>query len=780
MTVKKEQDDHSIGRWRLVQSSWFFRRWIKALEVNLQGKTNTHQMDKSMISLANSASRFAVHLVLSLVFVSIVFVGCDTSSLEQEADEIVVTLDHVSEGVKAGKAMLTDSVLGHDEVVGVAISRSESGDESILVFVKSPEETWNNNKKAILPSEANGFPVRTIVTGEFKVPGPTSSQGSSEELGAMEFDRPVPIGSSTGPASGRTGTIGARLTDGSSVYSLSNNHIYATENQLSAGTPVMQPGIFDGGQEGVHDIGTLSNYVPINFDGSCSNTVDAAIALSSATMLSNQTPADGYGIPKNKLLVPEVGQEVKKYGRTSGMTFGKIIAVDATVEVSYPSGIACFSNQILVSPGEFSTGGDSGSLVVTHDGDQESKNNRPVGLVFAGSESFSVANDIANVLEAFSMTVDGDKSLGNFGDNNDNGSNSSNGSNGSNGNNGNNGGSNGNDGDPVTAWPQGMGEVLVRVEDSSGTLVGGVTICAWQSATNSTCASSASSALEGNYNWTSDTNNHGSTSISVPSATKTIYSSPRSTNALYHYWTSGDQDMNVKFIVTNTTTNEGYFSNLNVTGTPDAELASVDITNVVVGSPRRAESGIDIEWDAEWDGSGWWPSWVGGHFDATVSIMDGATTLVTLNAAAGFADGDGSVTWTPTAVYSDLHAKVQENDTEGSATSSTFDVESPITFSISGPSILEQGVQGTWSITPSGGTTPYTYDWDYLLMCSSQGLVIYAEECGTWYQGGTSSSWSKSLSGDQFDLKIRVTATDSDNPAYSTTKEKIVDIVDEL
>lgn len=64
-------------------------------------------------------------------------------------------------------------------------------------------------------------------------------------------------------------------------------------------------------------------------------------------------------------------------------------------------GTARFIGQIVVSPGTFSSGGDSGSLVATEDGDY------PVGLLFAGGDTDTIANPIDLVLSRFGVTVDG-------------------------------------------------------------------------------------------------------------------------------------------------------------------------------------------------------------------------------------------------------------------------------------------------------------------------------------------------------------------------------------
>ena len=71
------------------------------------------------------------------------------------------------------------------------------------------------------------------------------------------FPRPVPIGVSSGLAGVATGTLGVRVTDGTKVYALSNNHVFAGVNTASIGDPIIQPGDVDGGNDPADRIGTL-------------------------------------------------------------------------------------------------------------------------------------------------------------------------------------------------------------------------------------------------------------------------------------------------------------------------------------------------------------------------------------------------------------------------------------------------------------------------------------------------------------------------------------------
>lgn len=181
------------------------------------------------------------------------------------------------------------------------------------------------------------------------------------------------------------------------------------------GDNVLQPGPFDGSQEGPKakdidgdEIGTLHAFCEIYFDGT-PNEIDAAIAISSTDLLDNATPSDGYGIPKSETTEAVVGQTVKKYGRTTGLTKGRVYAINATVNVGYDSGVARFDGQIVITPGSFSAGGDSGSLVV-FDGKRKTMadDRKPIGLLFAGGGRFTIANPIEPVLDTFDVDIDGE------------------------------------------------------------------------------------------------------------------------------------------------------------------------------------------------------------------------------------------------------------------------------------------------------------------------------------------------------------------------------------
>jgi len=274
-------------------------------------------------------------------------------------------------------------------VEGTAVGLDDNDQFVVKIYTARPGV-------ANIPANLEKVPVQVEVTGEF-----VARLGTTDR-----WPRPVPIGISTGHPDITAGTIGCRVTDGTLVYALSNNHVYANQNDAYLGDYVIQPGTYDGGSLPDDYLGELYNFQPIDFSGG-DNTIDAAIAMSTTDILSAATPSDGYGTPGKAIVSAGLGMLVQKYGRTTGWTHGQISGINVTVNVCYePLGPFClkqarFVGQITVTPGGFSGGGDSGSLIVTDD-----INKNPVGLLFAGSDTMTIANPIGPVLARFGVTVD--------------------------------------------------------------------------------------------------------------------------------------------------------------------------------------------------------------------------------------------------------------------------------------------------------------------------------------------------------------------------------------
>ncbi|HXF97988.1 MAG TPA: hypothetical protein VNJ46_05175, partial [Gaiellaceae bacterium] len=275
-------------------------------------------------------------------------------------------------------------------IAGVGVGLNGAGRAVLRVYVERPDV-------AGVPEALDGVGVEKVTTGVLVPRAPTD-----------RFPRPVPIGVSSGHLNTATGTLGARVSDGTNVYALSNNHVYAAANTASVGDGIIQPGNVDGGSDPADRIGTLYAYEPIRFEDGTTNTIDAAIALTSTGNVGTATPPDGYGAPNPVTAPAYVGQPVQKYGRTTGLQLGTVVETNVTVDVCYLFFFgACFEDarfvgQVAVTPDAFSAGGDSGSLIVTQQGKQ------PVALLFAGGEGRTIGNPIDLVLQRFGVTIDGE------------------------------------------------------------------------------------------------------------------------------------------------------------------------------------------------------------------------------------------------------------------------------------------------------------------------------------------------------------------------------------
>ncbi|MGI9657625.1 MAG: fibronectin type III domain-containing protein, partial [Gaiellaceae bacterium] len=312
-----------------------------------------------------------------------------SAQLKAELRKAVVAQERASDG-------LIDVI----RIVGTGVGLDAAGKPVVKVLTARPNVTG-------VPKRIDGVRTEVVVTGHFVAQHPNCPQGPQTFC-----TRPVPSGVSSGHPDISAGTLGTRVSDAAgNVYALSNNHVYANENQALLGDPILQPGSVDGGsaQNPDHLLGTLANFEPIEFcdviiifpmcDDSVTNSIDAAIALVAPDDLLLETDC-GFTPTADTVpvaaLVPNVTQ-VKKCGRTTGLTTGTITAVNVQVDVGYLTGFARFQNQIMTT--DISDGGDSGSLIVNTD-------NQPVALLFAGSDTNSIGSPIDDVLDAFDVTID--------------------------------------------------------------------------------------------------------------------------------------------------------------------------------------------------------------------------------------------------------------------------------------------------------------------------------------------------------------------------------------
>ena len=160
---------------------------------------------------------------------------------------------------------------------------------------------------------------------------------------------------------------------------LSCNHVLAQLDQALAGDLVLQPSFADGGGLPLSAIGHVLRWTDVRFGGPA-NVVDAALAVCPPGIAISYV--DGIGPIEAIAPGVELGATVRKVGRATGLTSGRVFTVSGTFKANYAAlGFgntpALFVDQIGVDlPCGY---GDSGSLLVDSD-------DRAVGLLFAASD----------------------------------------------------------------------------------------------------------------------------------------------------------------------------------------------------------------------------------------------------------------------------------------------------------------------------------------------------------------------------------------------------------
>lgn len=198
-----------------------------------------------------------------------------------------------------------------------------------------------------------------------------------------------------------SGTLGALVTDGTTQYILSNNHVLARGDQAVAGDDVSQPGLIDSNCNIATVVADFTIASPLG------SNVDAAIAQLRPGTMDSSGFIEDIGVPSRSVVAPTVGLSVAKSGRTTGFTTGTISSINTSVSVQYTRDCGggkkftvAYTNQVIINSSTFSAGGDSGSLIVTNN-----SAHNPVALLFAGSSSATIGNPASLVLTRLSTVL---------------------------------------------------------------------------------------------------------------------------------------------------------------------------------------------------------------------------------------------------------------------------------------------------------------------------------------------------------------------------------------
>ncbi|MHB1420682.1 MAG: chymotrypsin family serine protease [Bacillota bacterium] len=319
-------------------------------------------------------------------------------------------------------------ILSLQNVVGVGIGYKEVRGRktnvlAIKVLVSQKIPLLRLDRRQMVPSKLDKISTDVIEVGAFRMFDRTSRE------------RPASPGLSLGHFAITAGTFGAVVKDKATgdPLILSNNHVLANitngqDGRSSIGDAILQPGAYDGGRLDADVIARLERFVPLRrmVEESTCPWAAAAIKASNAVVhtvrpnyrLTLEKKVAVFNLvdaavarPVNREMIKpqimelgevagmaeaELGMEVVKSGRTSGVTKGVVEAVEVTMQVMVgPDDICVFTEQIMTSL--VSRPGDSGSLII-------GKDHQAVGLLFAGSEMFTSFNRIQRVAELLQIT----------------------------------------------------------------------------------------------------------------------------------------------------------------------------------------------------------------------------------------------------------------------------------------------------------------------------------------------------------------------------------------
>lgn len=302
-----------------------------------------------------------------------------------------------------GKGGCHTVAIGYNEEAG-----EDTGDIAVVCYVgrKLPAGRLVAQGQAVIPPVVQIGQI-SVLTDVQEMPPPRDLRLYRHQRDAYTsqrvtshrqcHDAPIPGGVQIAPKGAPwVGTLSGALryqaSGGWRYGALTNAHV---SGMNAEGKQMCQPSGNSGWFAKIHRV------VDIRFDGQ-PNYIDAAILdvertdgkFSPVTHTVQPVQLD-IGKLKPSIKKPQLGDRVIKSGRTTGVTRGRCVGVEATSHVGYEEGTAKFERQLIVraDSGEFSAGGDSGSLVLFE------STRQPWGLLFAGGGGQTICNPIGFVLD---------------------------------------------------------------------------------------------------------------------------------------------------------------------------------------------------------------------------------------------------------------------------------------------------------------------------------------------------------------------------------------------
>jgi len=261
------------------------------------------------------------------------------------------------------KAQVQSVGLGRKKASGI-----DTGVPCIVVYVfpKLP-------RSALSPRDVVPTAVEDVLTDVIEMRPPEARVRTSSPLREPERAkrwRPAPAGVSVGHYQLKgAGTLGAWIRGKTGEYLLMSCwHVLTNYGKGRRGDPILQPALADGGSVEKDTIAWLDRWTDVRMLGPNLgeaksnlkalldlgktppvNYVDVAFAKPiSQEVVSNEilglgaSPISQFGQERTEIRIPQLDEDIVKSGRTTGVTRGKICAVDLNIFVGYPTGIALF------------------------------------------------------------------------------------------------------------------------------------------------------------------------------------------------------------------------------------------------------------------------------------------------------------------------------------------------------------------------------------------------------------------------------------------------------
>src|SRR5882724_9559146 len=353
-----------------------------------------------------------------------VLTGCSGLPHQNVPQNVTVTVSAPSPTVSVfGTLQFTATVTGSTntavtwEVGGVAGGSQAKGFISSTGLFVAPGSA---------PTQSDGTPIPTTITAVSKAN--TASTGSAmvtvqPQLNQRTQAGAVMLGTSGGNKTDTgnkccSGTLGSLVVRNGVKYVLSNNHVLAKSDFGTAGDAITQPGLAETHCQltGLNTVANLSEFYNLQtgslpkIDAALAQIVNGSVDPNGKILLLGATATNGVpdpGMPASGASgtgkAATVGMNVAKSGRTSGLTCSSVMGLNVTSSVDYTqncdgTGTAftiTFADLVQVQGGTFSSGGDSGSLIV------EQATAEPVALLFGGNDTDTVGNAISDVMAFF-------------------------------------------------------------------------------------------------------------------------------------------------------------------------------------------------------------------------------------------------------------------------------------------------------------------------------------------------------------------------------------------